>query len=73
MTHLNRLLNSFRRPADQGSEDAEDTDVFYPGEPDDTGSEFVSITSLLSVATPEEREIVLALHRRLTQDPTVDA
>ena len=70
MTHLNRLLNPFRRPADQATED---TDVFYPGEPDDTGSEFVSITSLLSVATPEEREIVLALHRRLTQDPTVDA
>lgn len=66
MTHLNRLLNAFR-PSQPVDLDAE----FYPGEPDDTEAtpEFVSITRLLSVATLEERAVVLALHHRLTQEP----
>lgn len=69
MTHLNRLLNAFR----PSQPDDLDADVFYPGEPDDTAPEFVSITGLLSVAAPEERAVVLALHRRLTQEPQVQA
>jgi hypothetical protein len=68
MTHLNRLLNTFRPSLCAELE----TDVFYPGEPDDTAPEFVSITSLLSVATTEERAVVLALHRRLIQEPQTE-